>query len=202
MINDPRYSPAGVLAPKSKADLAFTMHILNWLATNGTAAIVEFPGVMYRGGAEKKIRKYLVDNNFVDTVIQLPPDLFFGTTIQTCILVLKKSKKENKVLFINAEREYARFGKKNKLRPEDIEKVLSKYIDRKDETFFARHVAHEEIAEKDYSLTVTDYVVAEDTREVVDINVLNKSISEIVARQSALRIKIDEIVSDLESHGK
>ena len=198
MINDPRYSPAGVLAPKSKADLAFTMHILSWLATNGTAAIVEFPGVMYRGGAEQKIRKYLVDNNYVDTVIQLPPDLFFGTGIQTCILVLKKSKKNNKVLFINAEREFARFGNKNKLRPEDIEKVLTKYTDRKDEDFFARHVEHSEIAENDYSLSVTSYVVAEDTREVINIKELNKSISEIVARQSKLRKEIDTIVVELE----
>jgi type I restriction enzyme M protein len=174
------------------------MHILNWLSTNGTAAIVEFPGVMYRGGAEQKIRKYLVDNNYVDTVIQLPPDLFFGTGIQTCILVLKKSKKNNKVLFINAEREFARFGNKNKLRPEDISKVLDKYTDRKDEDFFARHVDHTEIAENDYSLSVTTYVVAEDTREVVNIKVLNASISEIVARQSNLRSEIDQIVADLE----
>jgi type I restriction enzyme M protein len=197
MINDPRYSPAGVLAPKSKADLAFTMHILSWLSTNGTAAIVEFPGVMYRGGAEQKIRKYLVDNNFVDTVIQLPPDLFFGTGIQTCILVLRKSKKDNKVLFINAEREFARFGNKNKLRSEDIEKVLSNYTDRKDEEYFSRLVDHTEVAENAYSLSVTSYVVAEDTREVVDIKVLNNSISEIVARQTELRTEIDKIVIDL-----
>jgi type I restriction enzyme M protein len=198
MINDPRYSPAGVLAPKSKADLAFTMHILSWLSTNGTAAIVEFPGVLYRGGVEQKIRKYLVDNNYVDSVIQLPKDLFFGTGIQTCILVLKKSKKDNKVLFINAEREFARFGNKNILRPEDIEKILVKYTDRKDEDFFARHVEHTEIGENDYSLSVTTYIVAEDTREVVDIKVLNASISEIVNRQSALRHEIDAIVADLE----
>ena len=198
MINDPRYSPAGVLAPKSKADLAFTMHILNWLSTNGTAAIVEFPGVMYRGGAEQKIRKYLVDNNFVDTVIQLPPDLFFGTTIQTCILVLKKSKKDNKVLFINAEREFARANTKNKLRPEDIEKILAKYTDRKDEDFFSRLVDHTEVAEKDYSLSVTSYVTAEDTREIVNISELNHSISEIVARQMVLRKEIDKIIADLE----
>jgi type I restriction enzyme M protein len=201
MINDPRYSPAGVLAPKSKADLAFTMHILNWLSTNGTAAIVEFPGVMYRGGAEQKIRKYLIDNNYVDTVIQLPPDLFFGTGIQTCILVLKKSKKDNKVLFINAEREFARFGNKNKLRPEDIEKVLGKYTDRKDEDFFSRHVDHTEIAANDYSLSVTSYVVAEDTREEVDIKVLNKTIAEIVSHQTVLRCEIDKIVANLEGEG-
>jgi len=202
MINDPRYSPAGVLAPKSKADLAFTMHILNWLATNGTAAIVEFPGVMYRGGAEQKIRKYLVDNNYVDSVIQLPPDLFFGTGIQTCILVLKKSKKDNKVLFINAEREFARFGNKNKLRPEDIDKVLAKYTDRIDQEFFSRLVEHVEVAEKDYSLSVTSYVVAEDTQAVVDIKELNKSIIEIVARQSEIRREIDRIISSLEDQSQ
>ena len=115
LINDPRFAPAGVLAPKSKADLAFTMHILSWLAVNGTAAIVEFPGVLYRGGAEQKIRKYLIDNNYVDTVIQLPPDLFFGTTIATCIIVLKKSKTDNDVLFIDASAEFVRAGNKNKL---------------------------------------------------------------------------------------
>jgi type I restriction enzyme M protein len=198
MIDDSRYSPAGVLAPKSKADLAFTMHILSWLATNGTAAIVEFPGVMYRGGAEQKIRKYLVDNNYVDTVIQLPGDLFFGTGIQTCILVLKKSKKDNKVLFVNAEREFARFGNKNKLRPEDIEKILATYTDRKDVEYFSRHVDHDEIAANDYTLSVTTYVKAEDTREVIDIKELNKSITEIVKRQSELRKSIDAIVADLE----
>ena len=200
MINDPRYSPAGVLAPKSKADLAFTMHILNWLATNGTAAIVEFPGVMYRGGAEQKIRKYLVDNNYVDTVIQLPPDLFFGTGIQTCILVLKKSKKDNKVLFINAEREFARYGNKNKLRTEDIDKVLAKYSDRKDEDFFARHVDHSEISENDYSLSVSSYVIAENSKEDVNIKELNRSIAEIVERQTKLRREIDEIVANLEGN--
>ena len=199
MINDPRYSPAGVLAPKSKADLAFTMHILNWLSTNGTAAIVEFPGVMYRSGAEQKIRKYLVDNNYVDTVIQLPPDLFFGTGIQTCILVLKKSKKDNKVLFINAEREFARFGNKNKLRPEDIEKVLSKYADRKDEEYFARLVDHTEVAENDYALSVTSYVVSEDKREVIDIVALNAELEKVVEEQFRIRKQLDSAILDLES---
>jgi type I restriction enzyme M protein len=198
LIDDLRFSPAGVLAPKSKADLAFTMHILHHLATNGTAAIVEFPGVMYRSGAEQKIRQYLVDNNFVDCVIQLPTDLFFGTTIQTCILVLKKSKKDNKVLFVNAEREFGRSGTKNKLRPEDIQKILTTFSDRTDEDYFSRFVTHEEIKKNDYSLSVTSYVKAEDTREVVDIEVLNQSIKEIVSRQSELRIQIDEIVANLE----
>jgi type I restriction enzyme M protein len=198
MINDPRYSPAGVLAPKSKADLAFTMHILSWLSTNGTAAIVEFPGVLYRRGAEQKIRKYLVDNNFVDCIIQLPEDLFFGTTIQTCILVLKKSKVDNKVLFINAEREFARMGKTNKLRAIDIEKILAKYIDRKDEDYFSRQVTHIEIMENDYDLSVKGYVAGKDIRVVVDIKELNKSISEIVTRQGLLRNEIDQIVAELE----
>ena len=199
LIHDERFAPAGVLAPKSKADLAFTLHILHWLAVNGTAAIVEFPGVLYRGGAEQKIRKYLVDNNYVDAVIQLPPDLFFGTGIQTCILVLKKSKSDNKVLFINAEREFARFGNKNKIRAEDQTKILAEYIERKDVEYFSRLVDHGEIAENDYTLSVSTYVQAQDTREVIDIKELNKEIAQIVTRQSELRIQIDAIVADLES---
>jgi len=199
MINDPRYSPAGVLAPKGKADLAFTMHILNWLSTNGTAAIVEFPGVMYRGGAEKKIRKYLIDNNYVDTVILLPPDLFFGTGIQTCILVLRKSKKDNKILFINAEREFTRVGNKNKLRTEDIERILAKYQDRSDEEYFSKLTNHAEVAENDYALSVTNYVSKEDTREIIDIEDLNNSINRIVVNQSRLRGEIELIVTELET---
>jgi type I restriction enzyme M protein len=200
MIDDPRFSPAGVLAPKSKADLAFTMHILHWLSNNGTAAIVEFPGVMYRGGAEQKIRKYLVENNFVDTVIQLPPDLFYGTTIQTCILVLKKSKTDSNVLFINAEREFSRFGNKNKLRDEDIAKILKSYTERKDIKYFSTVVSPETIKKNDYSLSIPTYVVAEDTREKIDITKLNKEISEIVKKQSELRKSIDAIVADLEGN--
>ena len=200
LINDQRFAAPGVLAPKSKADLAFTLHILHWLAVNGTAAIVEFPGVMYRGGAEQKIRKYLVDNNYVDTVIQLPPDLFFGTTIQTCILVLKKSKSDNKVLFINAEREFARKNTKNQLREEDRTKILDHYNSREDVEYFSRLVDHEEIANNDYSLSVTRYVKAEDTREVIDITKLNAEIKEIVIRQQGLRVQIDAIVADLEGN--
>lgn len=202
MINDPRFSPAGVLAPKSKADLAFTMHILHWLATNGTAAIVEFPGVLYRSGAELKIRQYLVDNNYVDAVIQLPKDLFFGTGIQTCILVLKKSRKESDVLFVNAEREFARFGNKNKLRPEDISTILENFKERKDVEFLSKVVTHDEIKKNKYLLSVTSYVKAEDTSEVIDITELNKSIKEIVSKQIKLRASIDEIVSNLESKTK
>ena len=199
LLNDERFEGPGVLAPKSKADLAFTLHILKWLAVDGTAAIVEFPGVMYRGGAEQKIRKYLVDNNYVDAVIQLPPDLFFGTSIQTCILVLKKSKKDNKVLFINAEREFARSNTKNTLLEENRQKVLESYISRGDEDYFSRLVDQSEIVDNDYALSVTTYVKSEDLREHVDIKVLNAEIDQIVAKQTELRAKIEDIVRQLEA---
>ena len=198
LINDPRYAPAGVLAPKSKADLAFTMHMLSWLAVNGTAAIVEFPGVLYRSGAEQKIRKYLIDNNYVDTVIQLPPDLFFGTTIATCVIVLKKSKADNKTLFIDASAQFVRGGNKNKLTAENQQAVLDAFIQRGDVDHFARLVDNSEIAENDYNLSVSSYVEERDTREAVDIVELNAEIVRIVARQQELRTAIDEIVSDLE----
>jgi type I restriction enzyme M protein len=198
LINDPRYSPAGVLAPKSKADLAFTMHILSWLAVNGTAAIVEFPGVLYRGGAERKIRKYLIDNNYVDAVIQLPPDLFFGTTIATCIIVLKKSKTDNAVLFIDASAEFTRTGNKNKLTGAHQAKVLDAFTIRADADHFTRLISNETLAANDYNIAVSSYVEAEDTREVVDITALNAEIARIVARQADLRTAIDEIVADLE----
>lgn len=198
LINDPRFSPAGVLAPKSKADLAFTMHMLSWLSTSGTAAIVEFPGVLYRGGAEQRIRKYLVDNNYVDTIIQLPADLFFGVTIATCIIVLKKNKKDNKTLFIDASSEFVRAGNKNKLSEENRQKILKAFIKRKDEEYFAKLVDNKDIADKDYNIAVSSYVVAEDTSEVVDIKKLNEKIKGIVKRQNELRISIDKIVKDIE----
>ena len=199
LINDPRYSPAGVLAPKSKADLAFTMHMLSWLAVNGTAAIVEFPGVLYRSGAEQKIRKYLVDNNYVDAVIQLPPDLFFGTTIATCIVVLKKSKADNKTLFIDASAMFVRSGNKNKLTADNQKAVLDAFVGRSDVDHFARLVDNAEVAENDYNLSVTSYVEEEDTRVAIDIVELNAEIERIVTRQQELRTAIDEIVADLES---
>jgi type I restriction enzyme M protein len=198
LINDPRFSPAGVLAPKSKADLAFTMHMLSWLSTVGTAAIVEFPGVLYRGGAEQKIRKYLVDNNYIDTVIQLPPDLFFGTTIATCIIVLKKSKKDNKTLFIDASAEFVRGGNKNKLTEENRARILKAFIARADIEHFARLVENKSIAENDYNIAVSSYVAQKDTREVIDITTLNAEIAGIVARQNELRAAIDEIINDIE----
>ena len=198
LINDVRFAPAGVLAPKSKADLAFVMHILSWLAVNGTAAIVEFPGVLYRGGAEQKIRKYLIDNNYVDAVIQLPPDLFFGTTIATCIIVLKKSKADNAVLFIDASSEFTRIGNKNQLTPAHQQKVLDAFVARADVEYFARMVDHSFIAENGYNISVSSYVENEDTREAIDITALNAEIEGIVARQAALRTEIDAIIADLE----
>ena len=202
LINDARFSPAGVLAPKSKADLAFTMHILSWLSTSGTAAIVEFPGVLYRGGAEQKIRQYLIDNNYIDTVIQLPPDLFFGTTIATCVIVLRKSKKENSTLFIDASAEFVRSGNKNKLSEANREKILKAFTERKNVKHFSKCVPNRKIAENDYNIAVGSYVEQEDTREVVDIHKLNARIKEIVAREGKLRNAIDRIVADLEGTGK
>jgi len=198
LINDPRFAPAGVLAPKSKADLAFTMHMLSWLAVNGTAAIVEFPGVLYRGGAEQKIRKYLIDNNYVDAVIQLPPDLFFGTTIATCIIVLKKSKRDNKVLFIDASAEFVRTGNKNKLTPANQAAILDAYTQRADADHFVRLVDNTTIAHNGYNIAVSSYVEAKDTKEAVNITALNAEIARIVARQQELREQIDAIVADLE----
>ena len=197
LINDPRFSPAGILAPKSKADLAFTMHMLSWLATNGTAAIVEFPGVLYRGGAEQKIRKYLIDNNYIDTVIQLPANLFFGVGIATCIIVLKKSKKDNATLFIDASGEFIHEGNKNKLSDANIARILEAFVARKDDAHFARLVENGKIAENDYNISVSSYVEQPDTREEVDIEALNLRIAEIVARQNVLRTAIDAIVATL-----
>lgn len=198
LINDPRFAPAGVLAPKSKADLAFTLHILHWLAVNGTAAIVEFPGVLYRGGAEQKIRQYLIDNNYVDAVIQLPPDLFFGTTIATCIVVLKKSKSDNATLFIDASAEFTRQGNKNKLGAEHRQRILDAFIARQTIDHFARLVDNADIAGNGYNISVSSWVEQADTRQAVDITALNAEIARIVARQTELRQQIDEIVADLE----
>jgi type I restriction enzyme M protein len=198
LINDPRFAPAGVLAPKSKADLAFTLHMLSWLAVNGTAAIVEFPGVLYRGGAEQKIRQYLIDNNYVDAVIQLPPDLFFGASIATCIIVLKKSKRDNKTLFIDASAEFVRVGNKNKLTEPNRQKILEAFTGRRNIAHFARLVENSAIAENGYNIAVSSWVVPKDTREVVDIMALNAEIARIVERQQVLRAAIDAVVSGLE----
>ncbi len=197
LINDPRFAPAGVLAPKSKADLAFVMHALAWLAPNGTAAIVSFPGIMYRGGAEQKIRQYLVDNNFVEAAIQLPDNLFFGTSIATCILVLKKGKRDNSVLFIDATKECVKVTNNNKLTDANIANVLKAFADRQTVKHFAALVPHEDIAAQDYNLSVSTYVEQEDTREKIDIVQLEAELEEIVKRENELRKAIDTIVKEL-----
>ena len=198
LINDPRFAPAGVLAPKSKADLAFTLHILSWLAVNGTAAIVEYPGVLERRGAEQKIRQYLIDNNYIDAVIQLPPDLFFGTTTATCIIVLKKSKFDNATLFIDASSLFVRSGNKNKLLPQHQQKILDALTGRQRIEHFARLVDNSDIAVNDYKMTVASFVEQAATSDAVNIDALNARIADIVARQADLRSQIDAIVSDLE----
>lgn len=198
LINDPRFSPAGVLAPKSKADLAFIMHSLAWLATNGTAAIVCFPGIMYRGGAEKKIRQYLIDNNFIDCIIQLPSNLFYGTSIATCIMVLKKNKTDNKTLFIDASAEFVKVTNNNKLTEENIHKIVEAFVSRADTEHFTRCVPYEEIAENDYNLSVSTYVEQKDTREVINIVKLNAEIEQIVAREQVLRDEIAKIIAEIE----
>lgn len=199
LINDQRFSPAGVLAPKGKADLAFIMHSLSWLATNGTAAIVCFPGIMYRGGAEQKIRKYLIDNNYIDCIIQLPDKLFFGTSIATCIMVLKKGKAESKTLFIDASKECVKVTNSNKLTEENIENILKVFTERKEKIdYVSRLVNNDEIAQNEYNLSVSSYVEAEDTREVIDIKVLNAQIAEIVEKENKLRAEIDKIIAKIE----
>lgn len=198
LINDPRFAPAGVLAPKSKADLAFIMHSLSWLAPNGTAAIVCFPGIMYRGGAEQKIRKYLVENNYVDCIIQLPANLFFGTSIATCIMVMKKGKSDNKVLFIDATNECIKVTNNNKLTEDNIKKIVDVFASREDIDHFSKLVSYDEVAENDFNLSVSTYVEAEDKREKIDIVKLNAEIREIVAREQVLRDEIEKIIAEIE----
>ena len=197
LINDDRYSPAGVLAPKTKADLAFTMHMLHHLSTTGTAAIVEFPGVLYRGGAEQKIRQYLIENNYVDTVIQLPANLFFGVGIATCIIVLKKSKADNSVLFIDASEECVKDGNKNKLTDDNIQAVFSYYADRKDVEYKAKLVNCKDILANDCNLSVSSYVEQEDKREAIDIKTVNATLSELIAEGNSLNAKIDSIIKEI-----
>lgn len=199
LINDPRFSPAGVLAPKSKADMAFIMHSLAWLAPSGTAAIVCFPGIMYRGGAEQKIRQYLVDNNFVDCIIQLPANLFFGTSIATCIMVLKKWKADNKILFIDASNEFFKVPNNNKLTHENIANIVGAFANRADKEYFCKLVPYDDIKAQNYNLSVSTYVEQEDKREKIDIAKLNAEIKEIVAREQVLRDEIDKIISEIEA---
>jgi len=198
LINDDRYSPAGVLAPKSKADLAFTMHILASLATTGTAAIVEFPGVLYRGGKEQKIRHYLIENNYVDTVIQLPDNLFFGVSIATCIIVLKKSRPDARVMFIDASKEFVHEGNKNKLSDDNINHIYDVAMNRTEEQYFSRLVPTSDIMQNSDNLSVSSYVEQQDTAEKIDITELNTSIGDIVERENTLREELDKIIKELE----
>lgn len=198
LINDPRFAPAGVLAPKSKADMAFVMHCLSWLATNGTAAIVSFPGILYRGGAEKKIRQYLIDNNYVDCIIQLPDNLFYGTSIAVAIMVLKKSKRDNATLFIDASQEFIKVTRNNVLTAENIQRILTLFENRQDVAYLAKLVPNEEIAKEGYSLSVSNYVEKEDLTEKVDIKVLNEQIRQTSARVNRLREEIDAIIAEIE----
>ena len=174
------------------------MHSLAWLSTNGVASIVCFPGIMYRGGAEQKIRKYLVDNNYIDTVIQLPDNLFFGTSIATCIMVLKKSRPDTNVLFIDASKEFTKVTNNNKLMPENIEKIVDIFTNRETIEHVSRLVKYEEVKEQNYNLSISTYVEKEDTKEKIDIKVLNKQINEIVKRENELRIEIDKIIKEIE----
>ncbi len=198
LINDPRFSPAGVLAPKSKADMAFIMHSLSWLSAKGSAAIVCFPGIMYRGGAEQKIRRYLVANNYIDCVIQLPGNLFFGTSIATCIMVMKKNKPDTKTLFIDASKECVKVTNNNRLTPENILHIVDIYENRREIPHVSALASYDTIAENDYNLSVSTYVEAEDTRKKIDIAALNQEIQDIVAKENRLREEIDAIIAEIE----
>lgn len=198
LIQDNRFSPVGVLAPKSKADLAFILHAVSSLSEDGVAAIVCFPGIMYRGGAEQKIRQYLIERNYVDAIIQLPPNLFFGTSIATSIMVLKKSRKDTNVLFIDASKEFVKETNNNRLSRENIENIMKVYSGREDVDHFSKNVSCDEIREEKYNISVSTYVEPEDTREKIDITKLNQEIREIVSRQEVLRKEIEKIILEIE----
>ena len=199
LIDDERFTKAGILAPQSKADLAFVMHSLSYLSPKGTAAIVSFPGVMYRGGAEQKIREYLIKENYINAVIQLPTDLFFGTSIATCILVLKKNKSnDNNILFIDATQEFTRGQAKNKLSSKNIQTILDYYKNRQNIPHICALIKNQDVIAKDSNLSVNSYVEQKNTKEEIDIKKLNAEITEIVNKQTELRFKIDEIIKELE----
>ena len=199
LINDDRFAPAGVLAPKSKADFAFILHSLSYLSSKGRAAIVCFPGIFYRGGAEQKIRKYLVDSNFVETVISLAPNLFYGTSIAVNILVLSKHKTDSKIQFIEAGELYKKETNNNVLTDEHINKIIEAFDSKKDIQYFSKSAELEEVAKNDYNLSVSSYVEAKDTREKIDIKELNSKIREIVAKENVLRTEIDKIVAEIDA---
>ena len=199
LINDDRYSGPGVLAPDSTADLAFTLHMLRSLSESGTAAIVEFPGVLYRGNKEKAIRHWLIENNYVDTIIQLPSNLFFGVGIATCIIVLRKgTRPDNKVLFIDASKEFVKNGNKNKLTAENQQHIFNVFKERKEEQYFSCLVPTADILANESNLSVSSYVEQEDTREVIDIKEVNNTLQTLISEGSELNAKIDKIIKELE----
>jgi type I restriction enzyme M protein len=201
LINDDRFAPAGVLAPKSKADFAFVLHALSYLSSKGRAAIVCFPGIFYRGGAEQKIRKYLVDNNFVETVIAVAPNLFYGTSIAVTLLVLSKHKTENNTQFIDASGEdfFKKVTNNNELTDAHIQKIMDIFDSKQDIGHVAKCIDNSAIAANDYNLSVSSYVTAKDNREQVDITMLNSEISKTVQRINTLRSDIDNIIKEIEA---
>ena len=201
LINDDRFAPAGVLAPKSKADFAFVLHALSYLSSKGRAAIVCFPGIFYRGGAEQKIRQYLVDNNYVETVISLAPNLFFGTTIAVNILVLAKNKKDTTTQFIDASGLFKKETNNNVLLDTHIEQIMAVFDSKENVDHFAKSVPFEQVAANDYNLSVSSYVEAKDNREVVNITKLNADLKTTVAKIDQLRKDIDAIVAEIEGTG-
>lgn len=202
LINDERFAPAGVLAPKSKADFAFVLHALSYLSAKGRAAIVCFPGIFYRGGAEQKIRQYLIDNNYIETVISLAPNLFFGTSIAVNILVLSKHKSEYKTQFIDASKLFKKETNNNILMDEHIDQIIAAFDDKKDKDYFAKSVDNTKIAENGYNLSVNSYVETEDTREIIDIKKLNAEIKMTVEKIDHLRAEIDSIIAEIEARKK
>ncbi len=193
LINDARYAPAGVLAPKNAADLAFTMHMLYHLNETGTCAIVEFPGVLYRGGAEQLIRQYLVKNNYVDTVIQLPANLFFGVGIATCIIVLKKSaKRDSNILFIDASGECEKSGNKNRLSPTNKDNIVQLYADRQSVDYKAALISNDQVEANNFNLSVSNYVEQEDKREEIDIDELNRLIEDTTEKMNQMAEKLKQ----------
>lgn len=199
LINDPRYTPASVLAPKSKADFAFIMNSLYYLNSQGAAAIVCFPGMFYRSGAELKIRKFLVDNNYIDTIIAMPENLFFGTSIATYIMVMRKNKKDNSILFVDATKECEKVTNSNRLNDDNIDNIVDIYGNREDREYISKLVHCEDIAKENYNLSVSTYVEKEDSREQIDICQLNEEIKQIVSRVSQLRESIDSIIEEIEA---
>ena len=199
LINDDRFAPAGVLAPKSKADFAFVLHALHYLSSKGRAAIVCFPGIFYRGGAEQKIRKYLVDGNYVETIISLPSNLFYGTSIAVNILVLSKHKPDTRIQFIDASSEefYTKATNNNMLKDKHIDRIVEIFDKKEDIDYIAKSVENKTIAENDYNLSVSSYVEVEDTRPKTDIKELNERIRRIVAQENELRAEIDKIIAEL-----